>query len=262
MSDMDGTLLDENGQLPTGFDDVVSQLRERGVMFAPASGRQYFSLLDSFKGYEDEFIFFAENGTIVMHKGKELFSRPMRKHLAYQALEALAGKPEILRVYCGKKNGYVLHGQNRPEFMAELYKYYTHCDFVADFHEVDDEPIKTSFFDGTGHAATSIYPLLERFSGPLQVTLSSDYWVDVMAFGINKGLAIQQVQRRLGITPMECAAFGDYMNDAEMMSSVYYSYAMENAHPKIKELARFQAKSNAEHGVIQAIQELIDQGLC
>jgi hydroxymethylpyrimidine pyrophosphatase-like HAD family hydrolase len=61
---------------------------------------------------------------------------------------------------------------------------------------------------------------------------------------------------------MECAAFGDYMNDAEMMSSVYYSSAMDNAHPKIKELARFTTASNVEHGVLQGIQKLIDDGLC
>ena len=41
MSDMDGTLLDENGQLPQGFDDIIRQLQERNVLFAPCSGRQY-----------------------------------------------------------------------------------------------------------------------------------------------------------------------------------------------------------------------------
>ena len=64
------------------------------------------------------------------------------------------------------------------------------------------------------------------------------------------------------IAPNECAAFGDYMNDAEMMSSVYYSFAMANAHPKIKELARYETASNEEHGVLQGIQWLLDQGLC
>lgn len=59
-SDMDGTLLDEQGQLPDGFDSVARCLRERGVMFAPCSGRQYFSLLDTFRDYREEFLFLAE----------------------------------------------------------------------------------------------------------------------------------------------------------------------------------------------------------
>jgi hydroxymethylpyrimidine pyrophosphatase-like HAD family hydrolase len=94
------------------------------------------------------------------------------------------------------------------------------------------------------------------------VVLASAYWVDTINFGINKGLAVQQLQKRLHIAPKECAAFGDYMNDAEMMSSVYYSYAMANAHPKVKSLARYEAGSNAEYGVIKAIRDLIDKGLC
>lgn len=47
-----------------------------------------------------------------------------------------------------------------------------------------------------------------------------------------------------------------------MMEAVYYSFAMANAHPKIKELARFSTASNEEHGVLRAIKKLIDAGLC
>lgn len=46
-SDMDGTLLDEHGNVPEGFDEIAEELQKRGVMFAPASGRQYYSLEDS-----------------------------------------------------------------------------------------------------------------------------------------------------------------------------------------------------------------------
>ncbi|MBQ1621689.1 MAG: HAD hydrolase family protein, partial [Selenomonas sp.] len=42
-SDMDGTLLDGKGQVPAWFDALAAELAARGVRFAPASGRQYFS---------------------------------------------------------------------------------------------------------------------------------------------------------------------------------------------------------------------------
>ena len=47
-SDMDGTLLDENGKLPVEFADLMAKLKARNVAFCPASGRQYYSLADSF----------------------------------------------------------------------------------------------------------------------------------------------------------------------------------------------------------------------
>ena len=261
MSDMDGTLLDENSRLPEEFHEIAAELKKRGVIFAPASGRQYFSLLQTFAGHEDDLIFFAENGTIVMQNGKELFSKTMPKKIALQILATAEQNENIFLVYCGKKDAYVLNRQNRPEFVEELMRYYTHNSFVDDFANVEDECIKVSLYDATAHADQVIYPLVEKFDGQQQVVLSSSYWVDVMAFGINKGVAIQQVQRRLKISPDECAAFGDYLNDAEMMSSVYYSFAVENAHPQIKKLARFTTSSNADHGVIKGIRRLIDEGL-
>jgi hydroxymethylpyrimidine pyrophosphatase-like HAD family hydrolase len=52
-------------------------------------------------------------------------------------------------------------------------------------------------------------------------------------------------------------AFGDYLNDLEMMQQAYFSFAMENAHPAIKQAARFMAKSNDENGVLEVLQQML-----
>ena len=67
--DMDGTLLDDQ------FWPLFDQLQERGIVFCPASGRQYYSLLEQFKPIADEVIFVAENGTYVVRGGIELSCR-------------------------------------------------------------------------------------------------------------------------------------------------------------------------------------------
>lgn len=72
-SDMDGTLLDENGQLNPEFFAVFEQLEQRNIRFAAASGRQYYSLRDTFEPIKDRMIFIAENGTLVMYQDKELY---------------------------------------------------------------------------------------------------------------------------------------------------------------------------------------------
>ena len=260
LSDMDGTLVDDEGRLPKDFDEVMEQLKERGVLFAPASGRQYFSLLKTFEKYADDFVFLAENGTVVMYQGKELFSMPMDKEKAFEVLDAAQAD---FPVFCGKHGAYVLRSHARPEFVDELMKYYTSYTLVDDFREiVDDVPVKVALYDYNGRAKENILPSVQQFDGPLQVVRSSDWWIDVMSVGLSKGVAVQAVQKLWKLSPEECAAFGDYMNDAEMMDAVYYSYAMENAHPKIKERARFSTKSNAEAGVLWGIRELMEKGLC
>ena len=53
-------------------------------------------------------------------------------------------------------------------------------------------------------------------------------------------------------------AFGDYNNDIEMLLRSKYSFAMENAHPRVKEIAQYRAKSNNEYGVELVLKTLIE----
>ena len=92
----------------------------------------------------------------------------------------------------------------------------------------------------------------------LQVTVSGDIWLDITAGGVNKGVAIKEIQDLLGIDFKETMVFGDYLNDLEMMESAYHSYAMENAHEDLKKVSRFIThKNNDEDGVMHQIKEVI-----
>ena len=56
----------------------------------------------------------------------------------------------------------------------------------------------------------------------------------------------------------ECAAFGDQMNDYELLQHVKYGYAMSNAVKPIKEIAYEVIGSNDEQGVIKKIKEILE----
>ncbi len=256
MSDMDGTLLDEDGRIPEGFDEVAAMLKAHNILFVPASGRQYYTLVQQFEKYKDEFIFVAENGTYVSYKQKELFSTPLGRPQIERVLAQASLLPDIYPVLCGKKHAYV-NSDYRP-FIKEIEKYYINYKLVDDLTAVEDDFIKIALCDcDIQDAENTIYRHIENFQPELKVALSSSLWVDVMDPRANKGLAVRQLQQTLQISPEECVAFGDYMNDYEMMGAVHYSYAMENAHPQLKAAARFQAKSNREGGVLLAIKELV-----
>ena len=259
--DMDGTLLTSENKLPDGFDEVIAELKSRNVIFAPASGRQYFALLESFPQYENDFIFLADNGTLVMRDGKEMFSQPMKNEITLEMLHEADKIENIMRVYCGKKNAYIRDFQDVPAYRAQLRKYYTHTGTVKNWEDIDDVPIKIAFFDGNHNAKEKIFDKLVKFNGEVQVVLSSDEWVDIMMPNVDKGSAVRKVQQMLDIKPDECAAFGDYLNDTEMLKSVGYSFAMANAYPELKKFAKFETLSNDEGGVLVGIKKLIDEGL-
>lgn len=258
--DMDGTLLDENAELPAEFDEVMAELKKRNVIFAPTSGRQYFALLHQLGKYKDDFLFLAENGTLGFYQGKEILANPIDKKEYYKVLDKVMTLPSVYPVLCGKKRSYIL--EHWKPYMHELDKYYTVADIVDDFHKVDDEFVKLAIADNEREdSEANILKPMSEIETYLHVTLSSNIWVDFMNPDANKGWAIKQVQEKFGFQPEECAAFGDYLNDYEMVQQVYYGYAMANAHPELKKVARFECKSNVEHGVMQQIKEFIKQGL-
>ena len=126
----------------------------------------------------------------------------------------------------------------------------------------EKEIIKVAFCDAEfGAAEETIYPPLSRLDGAVRVVLSSHYWVDVMRPGVNKGVAVRRLQEQLKVAPDECAAFGDYLNDVEMLSSVGHSFAMANAHPEVKKAAREEVPPNTAYGVMTTLQKLLDEGM-
>jgi hydroxymethylpyrimidine pyrophosphatase-like HAD family hydrolase len=52
-------------------------------------------------------------------------------------------------------------------------------------------------------------------------------------------------------------AFGDYLNDRELLDAAAWSYAMANAHPEVRARARFAAPGNDENGVVRTIAAVL-----
>ena len=258
--DMDGTLLTSEKKLPEGFDELISLLNERGIIFAPTSGRSYASLLKMFPKYAQDFLFLSDNGTLATYKGKRIFSQPIERDTAIKILRYAESIDNVLRVLCGEKN-YILAEQNCPYFTERLEKFSASNAVVNAWEEIDDEPLKISFCDPTKNSAVNVYPFLAPFYDSMQVVLASDEWTDVTALGASKGAGVRAVQKLLGIATKECAAFGDYMNDYEMLESVVYSFAMANAHPDLKRIARYETLSNDQYGVSEGVRILMDKKL-
>ena len=78
-----------------------------------------------------------------------------------------------------------------------------------------------------------------------------------MAQGVNKGQAVKRLQESLEIRPEETMAFGDQLNDIEMLQQAYYSFAVANAREEVRKLARFQADSNKNDGVLKVLKQLL-----
>lgn len=249
----------DDKRIPEGLWDTLARLRERGVLFSPASGRQYATLAAEFAEVADGMVFIAENGTYVVRDGRELSSDPLEPGVAARIVGAVrglaAGGVDLGAVVCGKRSAYVERADEA--FLAEVRRYYVRCEVVEDLTAVDDEVIKVALFD-FGPVEETTAPALAPFADTHQVVVSGEHWVDVMNRTANKGAALRRLQRELGITPAQTMVFGDYLNDLEMLDAADWSFAMANAHPQVVGRARHLAPSNNDNGVLRTIARVLD----
>ncbi len=112
-TDMDGTLLNSNNEIQEGFYEVFDELQEKKIIFAAASGRQYYNLLERFKGIEDKMMFIAENGTFVVYKGEELVVNSLDINLARELIKVGRNIKDSYIILCGKKAAYIESSDKR-----------------------------------------------------------------------------------------------------------------------------------------------------
>lgn len=251
-ADLDGTLLDSRKRLPDELPALLEQLTARGIHFAPASGRQYYNLVEVF-GRED-MTFIAENGAMVFENGTCLYCDDIGREDLETALAMIRKQPNTYPVLAGARSAWC--EDDDPVFRANADLYYARLTQVDDLLTVDDRICKIAVFE-KNHAETGCYPALMALADRMQVVLSGADWVDLMNPGVSKGKAIEKLCESLGITPDGCMAFGDYLNDEALLRAVTHSFAMANAHPDIKAISRYQAPSNDENGVVRAIRDFL-----
>lgn len=255
--DMDGTLLDSAGAIPEGFWPLAALAKSRGIAIAPASGRQLATLRELFAGNPETepSSYIAENGTVVWHEGDIVSTTPIDPELVHRIIDVALGVDATV-VVCLPEIAYILDDHD-DLINAEVEKYYYSTKRVSDLHAVvGPEVVKVALFTHLS-AEDDLAPQLRDVSPDLTVAVSGEHWVDIMNPLANKGIALTALASALGVVPADTVAFGDYLNDLELLQAAGTAYAMANAHPDIKAVADHIAPSNADHGVITELRALL-----
>ncbi len=99
-----------------------------------------------------------------------------------------------------------------------------------------------------------------HFAGRAEVTLSHPRFLEFLAPGVSKGMAIRWLARRLRVPLAQCMAAGDQYNDLEMIAEVGHGVAMPSAPPAVQAVARFVAPPVTEEGAAQMIERIAFEG--
>ena len=235
-SDLDGTILRKGAQsVEPSTIKAIEQLVNKGMYFAPASGRQIVSLKRLFEPVSDKLVYIAENGALCEYKGEVLAKTPMDRKLALEIIEDVYEQPDCEVLISGQHTAYIKPKTEEYHYrMTKVVNYKT--TLIDKFTDVDEDILKIAVCDLSG-IDNSKEHFFSKWNGKASITVSGDLYLDFMESSVTKGKAMHQLQQYFGLSEDECMAFGDNYNDIDMLKSVQYAYVMDTACEDIKKYA-------------------------
>lgn len=267
VSDLNGTLLNSNRKLSSYTRIKLNHLLNRGAQITVATSRTPATVVPLLKEVNLSLPIVVMNGAALYDlKGKtysqvrflpqeavqqvlELFERENINCLSYTLFD------DVLHIYHGTlsneaEQSYFQDRKNLP------LKSFIHG------HPPAEQPVFYFTVFETFEVVEQLYNSLKHLpcAGDIQLIYYRDtrhdgfYMLNVLSAEASKLVGVKEVAIRAGLG--EIVVFGDDLNDLSLLESTQHSYAVENAAPPIKEVARHQIGSNDSDAVVRTINKL------
>lgn len=268
--DLDGTMLDDNKELPEENLEAMRAAAERGVYLVPATGRIVPAIPENIAGLEFIRYFIAVNGSYVYDRAEDrvLYRGEIPSELAVRCMKYMDTLPVIYDCYIDNKAYMTESMYNDAE------RFFPDQPHMLSMVKTLRRPVSElkKFIGEHGGSLQKMQMFfapedmderkkqLELFPGifpELRATSSVKNNIEINSENAGKGRALLALAEMLGIKQEETAAFGDGTNDSEMLEAAGCGIAMENAVDELKAAADMITVSNNEAGVGKAIKQLL-----
>ncbi|MDV6319631.1 Cof-type HAD-IIB family hydrolase [Chromohalobacter sp. HP20-39] len=258
VTDLDNTLLNAEHDLDELTIETFQALAAEGHRFALASGRHFHDITAFRRRLGVPAYILSTNGAHLYAPDDRLIAEQWVPAELVRALIELPRDADIrLNLYTGDE---WLIDASAPELKA----LHVHTGFhyrVADLEAHDGNGVGKVLCIGDPAALASLEQSInEAFGTRLHITYSMAHSLEVMAEGVNKGATLERLLTHLALPATHCLAFGDNLNDAEMLALAGHGFIMENAHPDLPGRVPDAIRIGHHHpsGVAQRLREFFE----
>ena len=107
--------------------------------------------------------------------------------------------------------------------------------YVESYDDIEDDILKFSIASFDDQMEQRIEKIQKQLKPHLKLVTTGNVWFDIFYKDVNKGTTLTHLLEILKIKPEESGAFGDQMNDYEMLQEVGKGYVMGNAFYRLSE---------------------------
>lgn len=261
-TDLDGTLLDPSGAVAPRTRAALDAARAAGVVVVPVTARQPIGLrtVAADAGFAEWAL--CGNGAYGVHltTGAQLFAEEIPVEVQQRLAAALGARIPGLLFASVRDAGEVFVAQEGYAALATLsdHKRDPQTMGAAPLAEVLGAPSLKLVIRHARIAPAEIFAVLRELGlDGFEATLSGAPFVEVMAAGVTKATGLAHLCESLGIDRSAVLAFGDALNDVEMLRWAGHGVAMANAEPEALAAADSVTASNADDGVAVVLERLL-----
>lgn len=248
--DIDGTILDTKHEIPKSTKEAVYQLQEQGFHVVIATGRPAHDTTPIADELNiNSYISFC--GGYGVLKGEELFQKPFEE----QTVDFLISNSQLFSHDLLLSN---IEQNLASNLHSPLFYSYTN-EFGMHYAPLDSKNPPKVILGGT--LLLEKAEEIELYQFPKYFTYTKGNSNDIHAYeitlpSVNKGSAVKEFIEKLGIHREQTIAFGDGLNDKEMLSFVGVGVAMGNGHRDLHQYANFTTTSVDDDGIWNGLVKL------
>lgn len=252
--DLDGTLLNPDHIISQRSKRTIQQVAKTGIEFMLATGRHYQDVYLLAQQLQIPCQLITSNGARVHNQQAQLiYENHIPPELVSHILQISAGYEVHRNLY--QQDLWLVEEANKP--LLDIHHSSGFAYRITDFKQIDFSHIDKFYFNAAHEKLQPLHDRLQKqFGDQLYITFTTEIYLEVMNKGVSKGRALAKVLAQENSQAEQVMAFGDGLNDVDMLNFVGHPVVMANAAPGLKQKVPHAhiALSNAEDGVADYLE--------
>jgi 5-amino-6-(5-phospho-D-ribitylamino)uracil phosphatase len=263
VSDIDGTLLDEKGNISAENKKALARLAATGMQITLSTGRAMPAALVVLKELSlDGYHIFADGALVIKPKTGEIpYARTIDMKVVRKAVRFVQANKMDIDFFSATR--YLVE---RESWISDIRrKFFAVNPVIIDLTQIPDDEkiIKGTLVVRSKEERAKATLFCEQFKDSLSFSLTKTPaypdidFINVISPGVSKGEAVEALARHLGITLAEVAAIGDGINDIPLLSAVGLAIAMGHSPDALKAIAHYVTTDINHDGFAAAVNKLL-----
>lgn len=255
--DLDDTLLDSNQSISSRTYRAIKQVVTKGIKVMLATGRMYSTVIPFAGNLGLDMPIISYNGAMIntYPLGERLYHNPIEEEVAKQVMQLCRERQWYIQTYIDDVL-YVKELDKNAKLYARIIGAVPNP--VGDqLYTIKGTPTKMLAIAEPGEIEQLKMEFHTRFGDILCIAESKPNYLEINNYTVNKGNALKFIASKLDIDRQEIMAFGNGINDIEMLRYSEWGVAVANSSPDVKKIARIVTGSNDEEGVADILEQYV-----